>query len=588
MKRADRPWKVAGIVAVVLAVGFAAPPAKWGRSQFSGNWVGVIFSPAVAHDGVEHEGVEHELAPSGDVHRANGPAIASTLAEAIPAGWPAKRYQAPPIAQPAAAFELGRTLFYDPALSRDDTVSCGSCHQQPAAFAHARHRLSHGIGGQLGTRNAPPLFNLAWAPAFMWDGSIEHLELQPLAPIANPVEMGQPPAALADKLRAAAGYPERFEQAFGSPGIDTPRILEALAQFTGALISADAHYDRVEAGREAFTPIESKGLAVFRAHCASCHAEPLFTDFSFRSNGLDAIAADAGRNKISGDAADRGHFRVPSLRNVAVTAPYMHDGRFATLDAVLDHYDHGIVASPVLDPLLAKGVPLAAGDRAALLAFLHALTDTTLLTDPRFAEPAPAVTPVPPPTLAERLDAWTSHFFGFTADAHEGQDHGPEGAGSGASPPAHPTAVPPLTDDSPRLSLADTHVELVVARDGDVLRIWADDYATNAPLDDLAVSVASGSLLLRALAGDGTYTVPADRLDPSRANPLRILVRGHGWTSELSGDLPPVPRAHVARGGRPWGGATLFAGMALVAFAVLTVIRRRHAATAARSRDGTR
>jgi len=177
-----------------------------------------------------------------------------------------------------------------------------------------------------------------------------------------------------------------FARAFGSPGVDSQRLLRALAQFTGTLVSADSRYDRYVQGREAFTPQEHEGLDLFRQHCAACHREPLFSDFSYRNNGLDAAPRDAGRAVISGRAEDQGRFRVPSLRNVALTAPYMHDGRYETLEQVLDHYAAGIQPSPTLDPLLANGVPLTAGEREALLAFLDTLSDENFIHDRRFAE----------------------------------------------------------------------------------------------------------------------------------------------------------------------------------------------------------
>jgi len=189
-----------------------------------------------------------------------------------------------------------------------------------------------------------------------------------------------------DKLRRDARYPELFAQAFGSPGVDSQRLLRALAQFTGTLVSADSRYDRYVQGREAFTPQERAGLDLFRQHCAACHREPLFSDFSYRNNGLDAAPRDAGRAVISGRAEDQGRFRVPSLRNVSLTAPYMHDGRYETLEQVLDHYAAGIQPSPTLDPLLANGLPLTAGDREALLAFLDTLSDENFIHDRRFAE----------------------------------------------------------------------------------------------------------------------------------------------------------------------------------------------------------
>jgi cytochrome c peroxidase len=305
----------------------------------------------------------------------------------VPHGWPAPHYNFAANPVTPAGFALGRRLFYDPILSRDGSVSCGNCHQQFAAFAHLDHRVSHGIGGVNGKRNTPGLFNLAWQPELMWDGSVHQLELQPVAPISNPLEMGGSLALAVDKLRGDASYARLFAAAFGSPGVDSQRLLRALAQFTGTLVSADSHYDRAMQGREAFTPQEHAGLDLFREHCAACHREPLFSDFSYRNNGLDAAPRDAGRALVSGHPGDQGLFRVPSLRNVALTAPYMHDGRYDSLQQVLDHYTSGIQSSPTLDPLLANGITLNAGQRRALLAFLDSLTDDSFIHDRRFAQP---------------------------------------------------------------------------------------------------------------------------------------------------------------------------------------------------------
>ncbi|MGH8446529.1 MAG: cytochrome-c peroxidase [Solimonas sp.] len=305
----------------------------------------------------------------------------------VPPGWPAPRYDFADNPVTPAGFALGRALFYDPQLSRDGSIACANCHQQFAAFAHYDHRVSHGIGGVDGKRNAPALFNLAWQPDFMWDGAVHSLELQPLAPLANPIEMGETLPGVLAKLRADPAYPPRFAAAFGTPEIDSQRMLRALTQFIGTLQATHARYDTVMAGEASFTAPEQRGLAVFRAQCASCHREPLFTDFSYRNNGLDREPRDAGREVISGRAEDHGRFRVPSLRNVALTAPYMHDGRFATLDEVLDHYASHIEESPTLDPQLRKGITLDAADRAALLQFLATLNDERLLADRRYAEP---------------------------------------------------------------------------------------------------------------------------------------------------------------------------------------------------------
>ncbi len=315
-------------------------------------------------------------------------ALQRTPTFTVPAGWPRPIYDFSNNPITDAGFALGRQLFYDPKLSRDGSVACASCHQQFAAFAHYDHPVSHGIRNQNGKRNAPGLFNLAWQPQLMWDGSAHHLELQPLGPLANPVEMDQNLPDLLIKLRADAEYPARFAAAFGTPEIDSQRLLRALAQFTGTLVSANSRYDRYRAGdTDALSVTEQTGLASFRAHCASCHTEPLLSDFSYRSNGLDAEPKDPGRSTISGRDEDRGRFRVPSLRNLGLTPPYMHDGRFDTLEQVVEHYRSGVVDSAALDPALRGGIRIDDGERDALLAFLRTLDDPAFAHDIRYADP---------------------------------------------------------------------------------------------------------------------------------------------------------------------------------------------------------
>ncbi|WP_231402636.1 cytochrome-c peroxidase [Hymenobacter guriensis] len=312
----------------------------------------------------------------------------------VPANFPAPVYSAEENPPTPAGFALGRVLFYDPLLSRSGEVSCGSCHQQFAAFAHADHRLSHGVDNRLGTRNAPALQNLRWRRELLWDGGAKHLETMPLAPLTNPVEMDETLENVLRKLNADADYQRRFAEVYGRKPIDSQQLLRALAQFTASLTSANSRYDQYARGEAGgtLTPAELRGLSVLRQKCASCHATDLFTDESYRNNGLPGgFAADSGRAHITQQRADRGRFKVPSLRNVARTAPYMHDGRFATLAQVLAHYDHGVTESPTLDPQLRRadgqlGIPLTAGEQADLLAFLGTLTDERFLHDARLSE----------------------------------------------------------------------------------------------------------------------------------------------------------------------------------------------------------
>jgi cytochrome c peroxidase len=307
----------------------------------------------------------------------------------IPQGFPQPVYDFSTNPVSEARFVLGRKLFYDPTLSRDGQISCGSCHQQFVAFAHAEHRISHGVDGLLGIRNAPGLFNLAWHTSFMHDGGINHIESQPVSPITNPVEMDETLPSIITKLNSRPVYRSMFKDAFGDDSITTQRLSKAIVQFMGLMISADSKYDRYRNGTATFTAQEDNGLTIFRSKCASCHAEPLFMDNQYHNNGLpvDPFYNDIGRMHITADPADSLKFRTPSLRNCAVTGPYMHDGRFITLQECLDHYTGGVANSSTLDPLIgSSGIALTSQQKTDLLAFLATLTDNTFMRDPRFKE----------------------------------------------------------------------------------------------------------------------------------------------------------------------------------------------------------
>ncbi|GAB3868472.1 cytochrome c peroxidase [Hymenobacter segetis] len=318
---------------------------------------------------------------------------ASVPGTTLPANFPAPVYALDANPPTPAAFALGRSLFYDARLSRDGSVSCGSCHQQFVAFANADHRLSHGVDNRLGTRNAPALQNLRWKPDFFWDGGPKNLETLPLAPLTNPLEMDETLPHVLAKLNADADYPRRFAAVYGPGPIDSYQFLRALAQFTASLTSANSRYDKVVRGEgnAVLAADEMRGRTLVAQKCASCHATDLFTDESFRNNGLSqSFGADSGRAHITGRATDVGRFKVPSLRNVALTAPYMHDGRFGTLAQVLAHYDHGVLASPTLDAALRPaggplGIPLTSTEQADIIAFLQTLTDDSFIHDSRLA-----------------------------------------------------------------------------------------------------------------------------------------------------------------------------------------------------------
>ena len=307
----------------------------------------------------------------------------------VPENWPAPQYKFEGNPLTEEGFALGRKLFFDPRLSRDNSISCGSCHQPFSAFAQFDHDLSHDVDNKLGTRNSPPIFNMNWHTGFFWDGGVNHIELQPLNPIQNPVEMDEKLENIIAKLEQDAAYKEHFRKAFGDETINSQRIFKALAQFMGMLVSSNSRYDKYTRGETGgdMTASELNGLSVFRSRCASCHTEPLFSDYSYRNNGLLPSAVnDSGRGRITQAAEDMYRFKVPSLRNLKYTPPYMHDGRFKTLQQVLNHYTTGIHSSATLDPLLAGGLTLTETEKTDLLAFLNTLNDESFVTDQRFME----------------------------------------------------------------------------------------------------------------------------------------------------------------------------------------------------------
>jgi cytochrome c peroxidase len=307
--------------------------------------------------------------------------------------------------------ELGRHLFYEKALSVNSTVACASCHRQELAFTDGLAR-AQGVNGTTSPRNSMSLANLVWEPKLTWDGGALGLENQARIPIENPVEMHQSLSAGVARLQASPTYPALFRKAFGSSTITEGNMLKALAQFERTLISANSRYDQYQRGnRTALSAFEFEGYYLFVTHpdgragirggnCSDCHSEPLLTDHGFRNNGLDAGFSDLGLGALTGLPTDNGKFRVPPLRNIALTAPYMHDGRFTSLEQVLDHYnEHVVMNSPNIDPLLLNGsndrrgpgypLSLTTVEKAQIVAFLHTLTDSTFIRDKRFAKPQP-------------------------------------------------------------------------------------------------------------------------------------------------------------------------------------------------------
>lgn len=317
------------------------------------------------------------------------PKTITPLKQEIPPGFPPPHYTFKNNPLTKEGFELGRKLFYDGRLSKDGNFPCASCHQQFAAFSTFQHNLSHGYNNSFTTRNAPALYNLAWQREFDLDGGVNNIEVQPLAPISAPNEMAEDIASVANKLKQDAVYRKLFKAAFGDEHITTQRILKALTQFICSIVSANSKYDRVKKGKAVFIPFEQRGYDLYKIKCAGCHPEPLFTDFSYRNIGLpvDTFLNDDGRMRITNNKADSLKFKVPSLRNVDLTAPYMHDGRFWFLEQAINHYRKGIQKSATLDSSLAKGIPLSDIEVTYLVSFLRTLTDSTLIKDPRFSAP---------------------------------------------------------------------------------------------------------------------------------------------------------------------------------------------------------
>jgi len=289
-------------------------------------------------------------------------------------------------------FELGRKLFYDPILSVDSTVSCNTCHKQQTAFADPTHRVNHGINNRLGKRNSPGIANMAFLDFFFYDGGVGHLDFVPINAITSEVEMGSSLAEVVEKLSRSPLYKKEFEEAFGKGEIESQQVLHALAQFTVMLVSANSKYDKVQRGEQTFTVAELEGYNLFMKNCSACHSGELFTDNYFHNNGLDeTFTKDPGRSIITESDLDAGKFKVPSLRNVALTPPYMHDGRFKTLEEVLNHYVHGVKYSSTLDVELIKdekiGIELSDEERSKIITFINTLTDYEFISDKRFADP---------------------------------------------------------------------------------------------------------------------------------------------------------------------------------------------------------
>lgn len=304
----------------------------------------------------------------------------------VPQGWPKPVYNFKKHPLDQQKVELGKRLFNETLLSRDNTISCNSCHAQYTAFAHTDHTLSHGIKGRIGPRNSPALMNLAWSESFMLDGSVTQLDLQAEKPITNPLEMDETIAHVVAKLQATRNYPPMFYRAFGDSLITGEMLMQSLSQFMLTLVSANAKYDRVKNGIDTFTTREARGYALFKQNCGACHTEPLFTNGQFENNGLavDDALADGGRIKVTHRAVDSLKFKVPTLRNIEVSYPYMHDGRFRNLQMVLFQYAEHVVQSNTLSDKLRKKLVFTEQDKGDIIQFLKTLTDEEFLKNKKF------------------------------------------------------------------------------------------------------------------------------------------------------------------------------------------------------------
>ncbi len=313
----------------------------------------------------------------------------SLVKQEIPAGFPApiNNFSSNPLS--LEGIQLGRKLFYDGQLSIDNQHPCSSCHQQIAGFGTFEHDRSHGVFNSHTLRNAPVLFNLAWSKSFHWDSAFTKLQDAIAQPMHGNIEMGETYAGIINKLKEDKEYQELFRTVFKSNIIRPEYLLKALEQFIGYLTSASSKYDKVKNGEAVFTATELSGYNLYKANCASCHPEPLFTDYSYRNIGLplDGFLKDYGKMTTTGNKSDSLKFKVPTLRNTNISSNYMHDGRFGTLQQCINHYRSGIQQSTTLDPLLQSGITITDAEANNLFQFLKTLTDSSFIKDSRWAKP---------------------------------------------------------------------------------------------------------------------------------------------------------------------------------------------------------
>ncbi len=287
--------------------------------------------------------------------------------------------------------QLGRKLFYDPILSGDETQSCSSCHHQSRGFSDDK-RFSVGIDGIAGDINASTIVNAGWQTSAFWDGRAESLEDQAVEPVHNPIEMNLEWSEALERLNGHPTYPAEFLNAFGETNITRSLVVKAIAQFERSLISNNSKFDKFQRGEGTLNALEIEGYNLFLtedAECFHCHVPPLFMSNRLSNNGLDESPKE-GYMGVTGDESDRGKFRIPTLRNIEVSGPYMHDGRFATLEEVMNFYSDSIKTSPTVDGLLPNdhgGFRFTELEKMQLVAFLKTLTDTSFLNNKKFSDP---------------------------------------------------------------------------------------------------------------------------------------------------------------------------------------------------------
>lgn len=310
----------------------------------------------------------------------------------------------PPMAMPTdnpltvEGITLGRKLFYDKKLSKGNIQSCGTCHSPEFSFTDNGNQYSVGVDGLAGNRNTMAIINIGYMPSFFWDGRAPSAEAQAFGPVVNPIEMHETwPNAVA-KLQADPDYPDLFYKAFGTNCIDSVLVSKAISQFERIMISGNSRFDKHLRGEIQLTAAEQNGFNIFmdetKGDCFHCHGSntnPLWTDNDFHNNGLDVAFTDKGLGSVTGDPNDDGKFKSPTLRNLVFTAPYMHDGRFETLEQVVNHYSDELVSSATIDPLMKKvnqgGVGLTSTEKANLVSFLKSLSDSAFVAKTIFHDP---------------------------------------------------------------------------------------------------------------------------------------------------------------------------------------------------------